>query len=554
MSESKSLLIAAFLSALTVIVWQFFFYTPVTTENRVTSLMSGDSNNYPVEVSKKVNRKDILSDGSRRLLISNGKLHGSIALNGARFDDITLIDYREAIDPNSDEIVLFSPAKSHESYFAEFGWVSVDENISLPNGQTIWNADKNKLSVNGEVNLQWDNGEGLLFKIKVRIDDKYMFHVEQYVINSTDKIVKLIPYGRLNRSEPVEKNSSFIFHEGPVAIFDDKFEEFSYKKLKRYKISQSFNKGWFGFADKYWFASVVPFSNKPIKSHLKYVNDKYQLDFTQHEVLIEPHTTASTFSYLFVGAKDIDILDDYSRSLNIKSFDRVVDFGILYFITKPIFLLLQYINSWLGNFGLAILLLTVLVRIFLLPLSVKATVSMLKMRKLKPELQRLKKLYANDKLKMNQEVLSLFKKNNVTPMAGLFPSLVQIPVFFALYKVLSITIEMRHASFYGWIKDLSARDPTNIFTLFGLLNWNPPQILNIGVLPLLLGATMILQQKISASYQSYDSAQADAMKFIPYIFTFLFASFPSGLVLYWVWNNFLSIAQQFIITKVKFKE
>ena len=550
MSETKTLFIAAFLSALTVITWQFFFYTPipVNTNNKII-----ENKNIPVDIKTELNRKDVLSKGDR-LNISTNNLHGSINLRGARFDNITLAEYKVSTDAESDEIVLLSPSKTKESYFAEFGWVSLDNNIKLPDNNTLWSADKKQLSKNAQVTLMWDNGSGLLFKIKIKVDDKYLFNIDQYIVNNTDKTINLIPYGRLNRSFPGDKQSSFVFHEGPIIVSDNKFEELSYKKLKKQKLSYLFNKGWFGFADKYWFAAIVPFSNRPINTHMKYVNDKYQLDFTHDEVTVEPNTVVSTFSYLFTGAKNINILDDYAKNLNIKSFDRVVDFGVLYFITKPIFLLLQYLNSWLGNFGLAILLLTMLVRVLILPLSIRATVSMLKMRKIKPELQRLKKLHASDRIKLNQELMLLFKKHNVTPMAGLLPSIMQIPIFFALYKVLSITIEMRQAPFYGWIQDLSVKDPTNIFTLFGMLDWNPPQILSIGILPIFLGATMMLQQKMSMSYQSYDSIQGDAMKIMPYIFTFLFASFPTGLVLYWVWNNILSIVQQFVITKIKLKK
>ncbi len=550
MSEVRGLLLAAFLSALTVVTWQFFFSTPQS--KPVASLATKPVNDAPVEIAMDLNRVSVLSDKSRRLEIATNALHGSINLKGARFDDITLADYRSSIKSNSEEIVLLSPAKTQESYFAEFGWVSLDSSLKLPNSDTVWTTDKDVLSNNEEALLKWDNGQGLLFLIKIKADDKYLFYVDQYVVNNSSEAVRLIPYGRLNRS--LDKNdSNAIFHEGAVKVFDDKFEELSYNKIKKHKLSQTFSNGWFGFADKYWFAAMVPFGNKPITSHIKHVNNKYQLDFTHSEMIIEPNTSLSTFSYLFAGAKEINILDDYANNLHIKSFDRVVDFGMLYFITKPIFLLLQKINSWLGNFGLAILVLTVFVRVLLLPISIKATMSMLKMRKIRPEVERVKKLNANDKVKLNKEVMVLFKKNNVSPMSGLLPSIMQIPVFFALYKVLSITIEMRHAPFYGWITDLSAKDPTNIFTLFGLLDWGPPSILCVGILPVMLGLTMVIQQNISQTYQSYEGAQSDLIRLMPYAFTFLFAGFPAGLVVYWVWNNILSILQQLVITKWKFK-
>ena len=554
MSEGKSLLLAAFLSALTVIAWQFFSSTSPSTQN----LNTGTQNNHrdlPVEIHRELNRKSSLSETSEdRMQISTDKLNGSILLKGAKFDDITLTKYHINDTPDSDEVVLLSPTTSDEAYFAEFGWVSLQDNITLPNSDTLWEADKKLLSKNETVNLQWDNDEGLLFKITIKADDQYLFHVEQRVTNNTNKIVKVIPYGRLNRTHPVNQQPGFVFHEGPITTFDDKFEETSYDKIKKRKSAHVFRTGWLGFSDKYWFAAIVPFSSKPINAHMKYTGNKYQLDFAHNELIVEPNTTINTFSYLFAGAKNINILDHYAKSLNIKSLDRVVDFGILYFITKPLFLLLQYLNSLLGNFGLAILVLTVFMRIVLLPLSIKATTSMLKMKKIKPELHRVKQLYANDKVQLNKEVMSLFKKHHITPMAGLLPSLLQIPMFFALYKVLSITIEMRQAPFYGWIKDLSIKDPTNAFTLFGALDWSPPQILSIGVLPILLGLTMILQQKTSNAYQPYNSsAQADVMKVMPYLFAFLFAGFPAGLVLYWVWNNLLSISQQAIITKLKFK-
>ncbi len=553
MSESKSLLLAAFLSALTIIIWQFFFHQPFKTTDQHQHVKQ--EINYPVEISSNIiSRADILSQDNNRIKLETDNLHGSISLKGARFDDISLVKYRADNKNDTDEIVLLSPPKTQESYFAEFGWVARDTNIKLPNSNTIWSADNKKLTNENDVTLKWDNGEGLVFCINIKVDDKYLFHVNQYVTNNTKNAVKVIPYGRLNRTKQDEDRFSLFFHDGPIGTFDDKLEELSYSKIKKQKVIHTFNKGWFGFSDKYWFASIVPFSNKPINSHMKYVNNKYQLDFTHQELIVPPNTTIDTLSYLFTGAKNINILDDYSSSLNIRLFDRVVDFGTLYFITKPIFLLLQLINSLIGNFGLAILILTVIVRILLLPISARATISMLKMRKIKPELKRIKTMHANDKTKLNKEVMALFKKNGVTPMAGLLPSIMQIPIFFSLYKVLSITIEMRHAPFYGWIKDLSAKDPTNIFTLFGMLNWSPPQLLCIGILPVMLCITMVIQQKMNNPYQSYDSTQADVIKMMPYIFLFLFASFPAGLVLYWVWNNLLSIIQQLVITKMKFRK
>ena len=559
MSESKSLLLAAFLSALTIIMWQFFFHAPAKKNHINKTHHVKQESEYPVEISNTriQSRAEILSQDTNRVKILTDNLHGSISLKGAKFDDITLVKYKVDNNPDSDEVVLFSPTKTQESYFADFGWVPAakdNDNIKLklPNSNTIWTVDNTELTNKNEVTLRWDNNEGLLFRINIKVDDKYLFHVHQYVTNNTNHPVEMVPYGRLNRSKNGDDPFSLIFHEGPIGTFDDHFEELSYSKLKKQTVSYTFDKGWFGFSDKYWFASVVPLRDQGIKAQMKYKNNKYQLDFIHQKLIVAPNTTVDTLSYLFTGAKNINILDDYSKSLNIKLFDRVVDFGILYFITKPMFLLVQFINSLIGNFGLSILVLTIMVRIILLPISARATISMLKMRQIKPALKRIKALHTGDKVKMNQAVMALFKKNGITPMAGLLPSIMQIPIFFSLYKVLSITIQMRQAPFYGWIQDLSVRDPTNIFTLFGLLNWSPPQLLCIGVLPIMLCITMLIQQKMSSPYQSYDSTQADIIKMMPYIFLFLFAGFPAGLVLYWIWNNLLSIVQQLIITKIKF--
>ncbi|WP_339048158.1 membrane protein insertase YidC [Candidatus Mesenet endosymbiont of Phosphuga atrata] len=554
MSEVRNLVLAVFLSVLIMIGWRIFYerffdYEKTAIENADDINLNDTELAFP-ELKYKDRYEIINSSSDQRVKIANNKLHGSISLNGAKFDDLTLVNYHVTSDPTSSEVVLLSPLGSKDVYFAEFGWIDPENKIKTPNSSTIWQADKKKLSSGEEIILHWDNLDGIVFKIKIELDDDYMFKVEQLVENSTNTQVHLVPYGRINRSRDDIKHSYFISHEGAVGVLDDKLKEWTYKKIssqKNIKLKQNQNnKNWFGFADKYWFTAIISegSSSINIKHASSSLDNKFQIDFMkQHSNEISANNSRSHINYFFTGAKELKLLDHYKNTLKIPLFDKAVDFGVLYFITKPVFMLLEYFHTVFKNFGLAILLLTLLTKLTMLPLSSKSYTSTFKLKQLQPEMLRIKELYKNDKMKLNKEMSSLLKKHNINPMSGFLPMLIQIPVFFALYKVLFVTIEMRHAPFCLWIHDLSAPDPMNILTLFGLLDYNPP--ISIGILPIILGMTMIIQQKLS--YDNNSSENMQVTKFLPYIFTFLFASFPAGLIIYWICSNTITIAQQLAI-------
>jgi YidC/Oxa1 family membrane protein insertase len=487
-----------------------------------------------------------------RARIDNGRLHGSVPLTGLRIDDVTLVDYREAVDPRSPEIALLSPAGSPETYFAEFGWVTADAEITVPGSDTVWETAGRQLTATSPLQLAWDNGQGLRFGREVAVDGDFMFTITQSVTNQTDRPVTLHPYGLISRWGTPPTMGFFILHEGPIGVLDGTLKEITYSKLQdQTPVELDSNGGWIGITDKYWLAALIPDQDTDLgatfRHYLAEGDDRYQVDFLRSAITVEPGQTVSVTDRLFAGAKEVDKLDAYAERYGIPLFDRAVDFGWFYFLTKPIFHMLTFFYGIVGNYGVAILLLTLVVKLLFFPLANKSYRAMSQMKKLQPEMLRLREQYSDDKVRMNQELMALYKREKVNPMAGCLPIIVQIPVFFALYKVLFVSIEMRHAPFFGWIQDLAAPDPTSIFNLFGLLPFAVPAFLTIGVWPILMGLTMWLQTKLNPA--PADPIQARVMQLLPVVFVFLFATFPAGLVIYWTWNNILSIAQQWLIMK-----
>lgn len=566
--DTKNLVIALILSTAILFGWQYFYAEPKLKEAQKyqqamkqkeaekaaivannTSANTAAEENTPDVVLH--DRKEIIKEAGR-IKISNGKLHGSILLQGARFDDLTLAEYKLVDTPEGEEVVLLSPSGSKRVYFAEFGWVAGDNETIVPDSQTIWYSDDKTLTQEHPVTLSWDNNDGLKFFIDIALDENYMFQITRRVESYGSKSAAILPYGILNRTREHHDKNFYILHEGALGVLDGVLSEVRFDDLKKEKKQEFKNsRGWIGITDKYWLTALIPDKSNSFDVNYKYFykndQDRYQVDFLGNKQDIEPGKSLVTTDHFFAGAKKLSLLDNYVKTLDIELFDRAVDFGWLYFITKPIFKLLTYFHALLGNFGLAILMLTVVLKLLLFPLANKSYVSMHHLKRLQPQIVELKDRYKNDKVGMNKAVMELYREEKVNPMAGCLPLLIQIPVFFALYKVLFITIEMRHAPFYGWITDLSAPDPTSIFNLFGLLPFTPPHMLMIGVWPLIMCFTMWLQQKMNP--QPADPVQAKVMKMLPFIFLFLFATFPAGLVIYWAWNNILSILQQWVITR-----
>ena len=563
--DTRNLIAAICLSMSVLIGYQILFGEPaqqnvkkeqqlVDKNNEPSIELPKDNNTSLTEVTKKTRNID-------RINIINDELQGSISLLGARIDDLVLKKYRKTLDPESDQIRFLKKIDEREPFFIQFGWSSPNKN-KVPNGNTVWKGSKSSLDPNNPVTLSWNNGEGLKFSQIISIDDNYMIKVIQKVKNETNNSVNLYPYGLIRRSGEPKTTDFFVLHEGPLGVFDGSLKEHSYSDLKEtgqkgMSIKTEENGGWIGITDKYWMAALIPDQNTNSNFTFRYVNNSasYQTDFLGELSKIPANGEIEIVSRVFSGAKKLNLLDKYEEDLKIKNFDLAIDFGWFYFLTKPFFYALSWANNILGNFGLAILAITVVVKIIFFPLANKSYKSMARMRVLTPQLQQLRERFGNDRQKMNMEMMALYKREKVNPAAGCLPILVQIPVFFALYKVLFVSIEMRQAPFFGWIKDLSALDPTSIFNLFGLLPYSTdflPDFLNLGIWPLLMGATMVLQQRLNP--KPPDPVQAQIFAWMPVVFTFLLATFPAGLVIYWTWNNLLSIAQQWIITRKINKE
>ena len=567
--DQKNFIVAIVLSVVIIMGWQTLFpakHTPPPQEASQTTApnASGSAGTAPSApgtppsagpaVQQIVSRAEALA-ATPRVTFSTPELLGSISLKGARIDDVQLAKHREELDPKSPPVPVLSPVGVAHPYYAEFGWSSSDAAIKVPGPDSLWTTDKNTLAPSKPVHLTWDNGGGLIFALDVSIDENFMFAVKQSVENNTDKPVTLFPWSLVVRFGEPKAEGTYVLHEGPYGVFNGSLKERSYSDFKDNK-SEKFSSvgGWAGITDKYWMATLVPDQKVKVDATMKGTgaapNIKFQVDYVGPGVTVAPGASGSYESHLFAGAKIVRVIDAYRENLGIDRFDLTIDWGWFSFITKPMFWLLEWLYVQIGNFGVAILILTVIVKAIFFPLANKSYAAMSKMKRLQPEMEKLKARYGEDKQRMNQELMQLYRREKVNPAAGCLPIIVQIPVFFALYKVLYTTIEMRHQPFFGWIKDLSAPDPLTIMTGFGLFPWQVPEFLhffNIGIWPLIMGVTMYMQQKLNPA--PTDPIQARVFQFLPIMFTFMMAPFQAGLVIYWAWSNTLSIAQQYYIMR-----
>jgi YidC/Oxa1 family membrane protein insertase len=569
MPEQRNLILAIVLSVTIIIAFQYFYELPRVRDAQRQAQRTEQTTPSPEQAAPggvttpgaptsdatvtmpEVARSQALA-GTERVEIRNDRLQGSLALTGGRLDNLVLTTYRQTTAPDSPDVRLLNPPGAPNPYFAEFGWVPVDDTVAVPDRTSVWQADGDEVRPGQPVTLSWDNGQGLRFTRTIALDDAYLFTITQRVENTGDQAVSLFPYGLISRWGTPETLGFYILHEGPIGVLGGRLEEIDYDDLQEAPVDFASQGGWLGITDKYWLAALIPDQQSEIEARFLHRlhdgQDRYQVDYRgTTPITVAPGQTAEVTDRFFGGAKVVELLDRYQAEYGIPLFDRAVDFGWFYFLTKPIFHILHFFYQMIGNYGVAILLLTLLVKLLFYPLANKSYRAMSTMKKLQPKMMELREKYADDKMAMNQALMKLYKDEKANPMSGCLPIIVQIPVFFALYKVLFVSIEMRHAPFFGWIQDLSAPDPTSIFNLFGLLPFDPPTFLMIGIWPLLMGATMLLQTKLNP--QPADPVQAKVMMFLPVMFIFLFATFPAGLVIYWTWNNVLSVGQQWTIMK-----
>ncbi|MDC0864934.1 membrane protein insertase YidC [Rickettsiaceae bacterium] len=555
-----NLVLAIILSVLIIFGWQFFYEKPrlakIADETKIYNqqIKSIKKNTTKASTEPMFERSKAIQS-SKRVNIKSKLLSGSISLKGARFDDLSLLQYHKNITKDSGVVELFSPSNSDNSYFAEVGWLGNDSNITLPDSSTIWNADKEILSERETVNLYWINPENVKFRISISLDENYLFTIKQSTENKSIKPISMQYFALINRVYDENSDRMMnILHQGMIGSIAGELKEYTYESVKKEK-KNNFPKNdvnWLGITDKYWLSAFIPDPKGLYTANYSYAikagKDRYQSDIISPLQIVESGGTFELTHRLFAGPKKVNLLDKYEEEYSVKLFDRAIDFGWFYILTKPIFNAMNFFYSYVGNFGISIMVVTVLIKLAMLPLANKSYRSMKKMKKLQPNMERLKELYSDDKARLNQEIMALYKKEKVNPVSGCLPLLVQIPVFFSIYKVLYVTIEMRHAPFFGWIHDLSAPDPTSVFNMFGILPFSPPGFLMIGIWPIIMACTMFLQQRMSPTPS--DPVQAQVMKFMPLMFLFMFSGFPSGLLIYWSWNNVLSIAQQSYINKL----
>jgi len=551
--DSKNVIAAIALSSAVIVLYSLFFIPEQSnTKQNLAEKNKIEQNTDTPSLEKKetliqISREDALKE-TKRIQFENQSIVGSISLKGAAIDDLTFKNYKVSLE-SDEKVTLLGPRNTEDGYLIESGFVTTDKNIDIPNSNTTWSlVGNNKLTETSPIKLSWSNDQGITFEKEISLDDKFLFSIKQRVINSTNKKYDFYSYGQIIRNKIPEGLSNFyILHEGPIATLDDELIEEDYDDIQEQKFTRTSQKGWLGVGDKYYVASLIPPKNEEFKTTFDYKN-KFRANFiTTNPQELKNNSSIENNLKVIVAAKRVDVIDGYADSLKIDKFDLVIDWGFLYFITKPLFFGIDYFFKLLGNYGLAIIAITICIRLTFFPLANFSFRSMAKMKALQPEMVRLKELHKDDKMKLQQEMMSLYKKEKVNPMSGCLPILVQIPVFFALYKVLFVTIEMRQMPFYGWIHDLSEKDPTSLFNLFGLLPYDVPSFLVIGAWPIAMGVSMWIQQKLNPA--PTDAMQAKIFMFFPLFLTVILAPFPSGLVIYWTVNNILTMAQQVFIMK-----
>lgn len=569
MGEQKNLFIALGLSLVVMFLFDTFYMKPkleeqqrqydelmATHESEAPTLSADTIPQAVAEVEQVVALTVDNAIGQvPRIAIETPELFGSISLKGLRFDDLSLIKHFDTMDKDTrTNIRLFEPTGTEHAYYAQFGWAGVGKGEGfLPTYSSIWSADRDMLTPSTPVTFSWNNDQGFTFQTKIAVDEQFMFTITQSVINASNNDVILAPYGYVNRKSIPNVQALYILHEGPIGVFDGILEEKTYADIEDDgSFSASSTGGWLGITDKYWMAIMVPDQASHIQkatfSRKTNTGISHKVDYIEDGSTVAAGSTVSNVTRLYAGAKIVGSIDAYEDQYNIPLFNRTVDWGMFHFITRPMFKALEWLFNMVGNFGVAILLLTVLVKAILFPIANKGYRSMSRMKKVGPRIKELQKTHADDKVKLQQEMMALYKAEKINPLSGCLPMLVQIPIFFSLYKVLYVTIDMRHQPFFGWITDLSAPDPMTPFNLFGLIPWDPPSMIAIGIWPIMMGLTMWLQQKLNPS-AGMDPTQAKVMSMLPIIFTFILAQFSAGLVIYWTWNSALSIAQQWVIMR-----
>jgi len=550
--DTKNVIAAISLSAAVLILYSLFF-APEPDPNRIKKdpiekTKTVESSDTPSldknENFTKLTRKDALSENDR-IQFENDNVIGSISLKGATIDDLTFKEYNVELNGN-EKVTLLSPRKVEDGYLIESGFVTTNKNISVPDSSTVWKISGNKkLTTNNPIKLVWSNSQGITFEKHISLDNQFLFTVKEKVINSSDKTYNFYSYGQIIRNKLPEISGFYILHEGFLSVLDDQLIEEDYDDIQEKKFTQTAQEGFFGYSDKFWLTSIIPPRGKEFKTTFDYKN-KFRANYISSEgTEVGPNDAIEEKIQIIVAAKRVQVIDGYAENLNINKFDLAIDWGVMYFLTKPLFFVIDYFFKLLGNYGLAIIAVTVCIRLVFFPLANYSFRSMGKMKLLQPEMIRLKELHKNDKMKLQQEMMALYKREKVNPMSGCLPILVQIPVFFALYKVLFVTIEMRHMPFYGWVKDLSSRDPTSLFNLFGLIPWDPPTFLLIGAWPVAMGISMWIQQKLNP--KPPDPIQQKIFAFFPIFLCVILAPFPAGLVIYWTFNNIFTMIQQYYI-------